>query len=155
METSPRGFALLISVILTSVSLAVGLALLDIAYKQVLLATTAKQSEVAFYHADSTIECALYYDQSAANAFDVFSPAPSTNIVCNSAAISSYTSVLTNGGNTRTTKFDIPCTSGGVSGTATIIKDSISNTTAIFASGYSTCNAADPARVERGEKINY
>jgi hypothetical protein len=43
-----RGFTLLIAIILSTVTLTVGLALLDIAYKHIVLATTAKASEVAF-----------------------------------------------------------------------------------------------------------
>ncbi len=53
MTNSQRGFALIIAIILTSVVLTMAEALLDVAYKQVLLSSAAKNSQYAFYNADS------------------------------------------------------------------------------------------------------
>lgn len=58
-----RGFALLIAVIFMSVMLALGLALGSLGYKQELLASSAVESQYAFYAADAALECALYADQ--------------------------------------------------------------------------------------------
>ena len=58
-----RGFALLVAIIFMSVMLAFGLALASFAYKQSVLATSAVQSQYAFYAADAGLECALYADQ--------------------------------------------------------------------------------------------
>lgn len=58
-----RGFALLIAVIFMSVMLSFGLALGSLGYKQQVLASSAIQSQYAFYVADSALECALYADQ--------------------------------------------------------------------------------------------
>lgn len=58
-----RGFSLLIAVIFMSVMLAFGLALGSIAYKQITLASTATDSQYAFYAADAGLECGLYADQ--------------------------------------------------------------------------------------------
>ena len=58
-----RGFALLIAVIFMSVMLSLGLALSSIGYKQQVLASTATESQYAFYAADAGMECALYADQ--------------------------------------------------------------------------------------------
>jgi Tfp pilus assembly protein PilX len=58
-----RGFTLLIAVIFMSVMLAFGLALGSLAYKQQVLASSAIQSQYAFYAADAALECALYADQ--------------------------------------------------------------------------------------------
>ena len=63
ITTTQRGFTLLVAVILASVALSLGLILLDISYKQVVLASSARQSQSAFYNADSAMECALYWDQ--------------------------------------------------------------------------------------------
>ena len=57
-----RGFALLIAVIFMSVMLAFGVALGSLAYKQQVLASSAVESQFAFYAADAGLECALYYD---------------------------------------------------------------------------------------------
>ncbi|MFA6415005.1 MAG: hypothetical protein WC217_04075 [Candidatus Paceibacterota bacterium] len=58
-----RGFALLIAVIFMSVMLTFGLALGSLAYKQQVLASSAVESQYAFYVADAALECALYADQ--------------------------------------------------------------------------------------------
>lgn len=57
------GFALLIAVIFMSVMLSFGLALGSLSYKQQVLASSAIQSQYAFYAADAGLECALYADQ--------------------------------------------------------------------------------------------
>lgn len=155
-----RGFALIVAVIFSSVVLAVGLALLDITYKQILLSGTAKNSQYAFYNADSALECALYWDQQntggAGSAFDYTSPRSSTEIGCdNNTAIGGYATgiVLLNGVSTRKTSFDLPCP-GGKSAHVDVYKSS-TGTTDIFASGYNYCDAGNPARIERGIKIHY
>lgn len=61
--TSRGGFALLVAVIFMSVMLTLGLALSSLGYKQSLLASSAVESQYAFYAADAALECALYSDQ--------------------------------------------------------------------------------------------
>ena len=76
-----RGFTLLISVLLVTVILSLSLSLLDVAYKQVVLSSTAKQSQYAFYTADSALECTLYWDQlTTGSAFDSSSQQVSTPV---------------------------------------------------------------------------
>ena len=54
---SKRGFALLLTIVVVSVVLAVGLSLLDITVKQISLSITGRDSEVAFHGAQGGIEC--------------------------------------------------------------------------------------------------
>jgi len=169
-KNPPRGITLLISVILTTVVLSVALALLDITYKQVLLASSAKQSQYAFYSADAALECALYWDQKA-DAFDYTATSYLTNgFSCadsqgNPQTITitppSYTGSGTSPANStnqalgvRTTIFSIPCTGGGTQGLITVTKSN-TGTTTLFATGYSSCTIADPRRIERGLKVSY
>lgn len=58
-----RAFALLIAVIFMAVMLSFGLTLASLAFKQQTLASSALQSQYAFYAADSALECALLADQ--------------------------------------------------------------------------------------------
>ncbi len=146
--TSPRGFTLLIAVIMCSVLVSVGLALLDITYKQVLLAQAATQSQYAFYNADSALECALYWDQKQ-NAFDYSYTSP-TALTCGGLSV---TSTLTSG-TTKQTVLTIPCAAGGSSATVTILKNASAVTT-IYANGYNTCTTTDLKRVERGLRARY
>lgn len=146
-----RGFTLLIALILTSVTLALGIALLDVAYKQILLASSAKQSQYAFYSADSILECTLYWDQRF-NAFNYDAPLAGSSISCDGRTVTSYASSVS--GTRRTTTFSHTCASGGTISNVTIYKES-SGQTNIFANGFNTCDANSPLRIERGIKARY
>lgn len=150
-----RGFTLLIAILLATVAVTIGVMLLDISYKQVVLASTAKQSQFGFYAADSAMECALYYDQQL-NAFSYSSPLASGSIECENVSITGYTTGTAGIGQNarRTTTFTIPCATSGTRASITVYKYS-SSITSIYANGYSTCNTADPRRVERGLKVSY
>ena len=63
IKRTQRGFSLLVTVIFTSVMLMLGLALGSLGYKQQVLASTAIESQYAFYAADAGLECVLYEDQ--------------------------------------------------------------------------------------------
>lgn len=152
MHTSlHRGFTLLISIILSSVVLTLGLALLDVAYKHVILASTAKASQAAFYNADSALECVLYYDQQL-NAFDYTTPLAQGNITCSSTPVTNYTSVQD--AQKRITIFALPCSGGGAYATTTVYKYA-TGATSLYANGFNTCAANDPRRIERGLKATY
>ncbi len=150
MHTS-RGFALLIAIILTSVVLAVGIALLDMAYKQIVLASSAKNSQIAFYNADSALECALYWDQKS-NAFSYSAPKSGSTIKCDNVTVVNFTNPMASG--QRITKFDLSCPSSGVSAHVEIYKQSTGQTN-IYANGFSSCRDNDLTRIERGLKAHY
>ncbi len=59
-DNTQGGFALLITIIVLSVVLAIGLSLLEISLKQINLTITARESELAFVAANSGIECAQF-----------------------------------------------------------------------------------------------
>ena len=54
------GFALLLALIVTSVSLAIGLSLLDVTVKQIALSATARESEIAFQAAAAGMDCLIF-----------------------------------------------------------------------------------------------
>ncbi len=162
----PRGITLLVAVVLSSVMLSVALSLLDISYKQVLLSSSSRQSQYAFYAADSALECALYWDQKM-GAFDFSASSYLTSgLSCSNAGIPQTITIwsapnIDNAPNsssadstTRTTTFFISCPGGGTAGKVTIVKVN-SGTTSLYATGYSTCSATDPRRIERGLKVRY
>lgn len=144
-----RGFTLLIAVILASVALSLGLALLDIAYKQVILASSARQSQNAFYNADAVLECALYADQQ----LDTFGYGNSSGTVtCGTLPAINVT--FDQAASPRSRTFTVPCATSGTQGAVTITK-AADATTAIYASGYNTCDTSNPRRIERGLKVTY
>ncbi len=61
-KKSSGGYTLLFSVLVSSVVLAIGISILNISKKEFLLATSARESTIAFFSADSGLECAMYHD---------------------------------------------------------------------------------------------
>lgn len=58
-----KGFTLFVSLIVTSLLLAIAFSLSDIVLKQLIFSQSARQSQISFYAADSGAECALYWDK--------------------------------------------------------------------------------------------
>ncbi len=57
-----RGFTLLLAALVASIVLALGSSIFSIAKKQITLSSLGRDSQFAFYAADTIAECALYYD---------------------------------------------------------------------------------------------
>jgi hypothetical protein len=57
-----RGFTLLLAALIASIVLELGTAIFEIAQKQVTLSSIGRNSQFAFYAADTAAECALYWD---------------------------------------------------------------------------------------------
>jgi Tfp pilus assembly protein PilX len=57
-----RGFTLLLAALVASIVLALGTAIFEIAQKEVTLSSIGRDSQFAFYAADTAAECALYWD---------------------------------------------------------------------------------------------
>lgn len=62
-STTESGFALLLSIIISSVVLSIGLTLLSVTIKQLNLTTTGRESEIAFHMANLGLECGQYWQQ--------------------------------------------------------------------------------------------
>lgn len=62
-----KGFSVLFASLTGSLVLAIGLAILSITIKQITLASAGRESQLAFYSADTGIECALFLDSGGGN----------------------------------------------------------------------------------------
>lgn len=62
IENNKRGFTLLFAVLVSIMILAVGASIINIALKQVILSGSGRESQFAFYAANTGLECALYWD---------------------------------------------------------------------------------------------
>ncbi len=65
------GFALLMTLIVVSVVLSVGMSMLELSIKQVRLSTNAKDSELAFHSANAGVECARYWRRYASSTMEI------------------------------------------------------------------------------------
>lgn len=83
-----RGFTLFIAILTASIILAIGISILHITLKEFMLATTARDSQMAFYAADGGMECALYWDNSVAAAGSKFLPSSGAQTIsCMGSAV--------------------------------------------------------------------
>jgi hypothetical protein len=57
-----RGFTILLAALVASLVLSLGISVFSIAQKQLILASISRNSQYAFYAADTAAECALYWD---------------------------------------------------------------------------------------------
>ncbi|MFA6585792.1 MAG: hypothetical protein WCS86_01370 [Candidatus Paceibacterota bacterium] len=62
-KNNKDGFALLYAIMISSILLAIGLGVGNIAFKEIKFSTSAKDTNDAFFAADTGAECALYYDK--------------------------------------------------------------------------------------------
>lgn len=175
-----KGIALLMSVLVSSIFFVIAAAVFKIAFIEYTLSSTGKDSQFAFYAADTGAECALYWDSnypsnaqdSSGSAFNVGSQAVSSDPVAfedsnrqNILGIGNGPSLtlikclgadvvsFSQGGDTRDTKFEL--NSGSVCANVDVQKreNSGSLVTTIISKGYNTCNVSSPRRVERTLKV--
>lgn len=79
MKKNPQqsGFALLMTLVVVSVVISIGISILDLSIKQTKLSTNTKDSEIAFHAANAGMECARFWRREAKDKMetgDVFSP---------------------------------------------------------------------------------
>src|SRR3989344_1549773 len=79
-QAGNKGFALLYAVMISSMLLAIALGVTDISLKEIKFGTSAKDTNEAFFAADTGAECALFYDKSTGG---VFITGTSPSITCN------------------------------------------------------------------------
>ena len=59
---SKNGFVMLFSVLVSSLLVTIGLSIFNLTLKEITLSTAGRESQIAFYAANSGMECALYWD---------------------------------------------------------------------------------------------
>ena len=176
-----NGFTVIYAALFAGLMIAIGVSIYTIAIKELVLSSASRESQFAFYAADTGIECAQYWDFHGQQDVSMSVFATSTakapqigegsgKVFCNTADIVSNTSgwavsdvTIPNSGVPKTmTRFQIQfspepyCTVVEVTKT---VNDPINfpsqSFTDIKAHGYNTCDSTDPQRVERGIETTY
>ena len=151
------GFAMLFSVLISSLLVVIGLSIFSITLKELAISTSARESQIAFYAANSGMECALYWDLKQ-NAFatttNIYEDARVGGITANCDGARVNSSYSKTGQKTKTiasfpvissTDTEGPCAD------INVIKEEIAGkmTTTIESQGKNICGASG-RRVERG-----
>lgn len=142
------GFTLLFAALAGSLLFSVGIAIANLAIRELALSSAGRESQFAFYAADSGAECALYWDIQGKRFPSVpgSSPAP---INCNAASVALSVTAISGGARTA---FTLPLRDTAC---AEVL---VSKTTAtlIESRGRNDCGTGDnPARVERAIRVRY
>ena len=146
----PRAFTLIMAILTASVMLALGYAIFNIVSKEILLSSSGRESQFAFFAADTGIECALYWDSK----FDAFSTSsPLIEVSCGVAS-STLTKVISGNNATSTFSFQFSTSITRPCVTVTVAK-SIPAKTKIESAGYNTCVVTNPRRIERAIRVTY
>ena len=154
------GYLLLFAVVLASIVLAIGLGIFNIVNKGIVLASTGRSSQSAFYAADTGAECALYWDRKHTGFSMTVFPTSTASViitsgpVCNSEDIAASWTVSNQTVNSAKTTFDLAL-SNGTCTTVSVLKTSGGIVTAIESLGYNTCILSNPRRIERAVRVKY
>jgi Tfp pilus assembly protein PilX len=161
-----RGFTVLFAVIVSALILAIGISIANITLKQIRISSLGRESQIAFYAADSGSECVIYYDL-VEQAFGTSSLSggatlPSTINCFGQEAVVIFDPTGTANSQNATSTVDIRDTTSatGLCARVEIGKhdtngDGYSDRTVILSRGYNVCEN-DPQRLlERGIRIRY
>jgi Tfp pilus assembly protein PilX len=155
-----KGYALYTSMILTSLLFLISYATLNLTLRQFLLSALGSQSHIAFYNADSGIECAMFWDLKNGPT-SAFATTTAGTITCNGQNISTGSQTVTTnpsqssrigggGAGNPVSIFQLNFTTGCV---IVSVTKNPNTTTQIESRGYNSCSGSK--RYERGIKIQY
>jgi hypothetical protein len=143
-----KGFVLLLATLIASLLLAVGAAMFGIIKKELILSSLGRDSQFAFYAADTGAECALYWDVR----HNIFSTTtPFTDAKCDDQDLGSIQFVAFD------TPMEFEYQPNGYCARVAVTK-TVSNATVINARGYSTtCSGivTNPRALERAVELIY
>jgi hypothetical protein len=176
--SNKKGFAMLFAVLVSSVLLSVGISIFNLTLKELTLSSSGRESQFAFYSADTGIECALYWDFK--------STVPSTMFATSSASqagswrtpyinsdnpscvgVDLKASLITPLSTTATnaqTRFQLSIPNLDAQGASapycaivTVTKDTVGSPgTMIESRGYNMdCSSTDQNRIERALRVTY
>lgn len=148
-----RGFTLLMGVLISGILLSLGVAIFNIVSKEIVLTSSGRESQFAFYAADSGVECALYWDSK----HDAFSTTSPQQPQCAGAPVTNYNVSYDSPTDTYTTTFSFSLGTGLTDpcSDVTLTRRTNPTRTTLQAAGYNTCVTTNPRRIERSIKVEY
>ena len=152
-RSESNGFTLFVAIIVMGTLLLIATGIVSLAVRQALISASGRESQYAFYAADTGIECALYWDVKNSTGVSAFATSTGSTIFCNKDVNNpsnqwvvggSYTSVI----NRINFLPDPYCA------IVTVTK-SLTGSTRIESLGYNTCDLSNSRRVERAVRATY
>ena|SRR3989344_5845923 len=143
-----KGFTLFIAIVVMGTLFLVTAGITNLAVKQSLISSIGRESQYAFYAADTGMECALYWDVQNSSGYSAFSTSTGSQIpnACNGETI--------NVGGSYVSTFTLNLAPDPFCTTVTVTKND-NGSTRIESKGYNTCDLSNPRRVERAVRASY
>ncbi|MHB1330843.1 MAG: pilus assembly PilX family protein [Minisyncoccota bacterium] len=149
-----RGFTLFLAIVITATLLLISTGIVSVAVKEAFLTTSNRDSQYAFYAADSGVECALFWDlkNPSISAFDLSQPIDGVTIYCNEQTIDSF-----GGGAIGESRFTVFFPPGDSCAEVYVRKlpPNQSPRTMIESYGYNSCDEDKPRRIQRALRVTY
>ena len=150
MQNTQKGFTLFIAVLIGSLMLAIGFSIFNLSFKELLLSASSRDSQIAFYAADTGLECALYHDQKLRD-FQITGSGSTASITCAGQTVSA---TRLSGSGVFSWGWALE-TSSGLCAKVEVNKYTSPERTVIRSLGYNTCADTDPRKTERGLRVIY
>ncbi len=161
-KINQKAFTLLYASMVSGLLLAIGAAILDITVKQVSLSAAGRESQFAFYNADTGTECAIYlYRNSKSDicpaglfpaAGDASNDTSCLNAYTTSTCLGSSMTGYTNNLNGKYSFSISSSTPNNICFDVTVDR-SVSNVTKIISKGYNTCSNVN--KFERAIEVDF
>ena len=148
-----QGFTLFIALVVMGTLLLISTGIVNLALKQSFIASAGRESQMAFYAADTGIECVLYWDISSPTGQSSFLTSSGATINCNRDANNPGNQWVV-GGNAVSIVGPITFLPDPYCAIVTVTKNA-DGTTEVRSLGYNSCDAANPRRVERAVRARY
>ena len=143
-----------VAMIIMGTLLLIATGVASLAVRQGLISSIGKESQEAFYAADTGIECALYWDVGNPSGISAFATnTPASLVFCNKDA-SNLTNEWLVGGASVSTINRINFLPDPFCAIVTVTK-APNGSTLIESKGYNTCDASSSRRVERAVRARY
>lgn len=148
-----KGFTLFVALVIMGTLLLIAAGIVNLSFKQSLISVAGKESQIAFYAADTGMGCAIYWDVHNPAGISAFATTTGSTIYCNKDANNPDNEWVVGGGSVsiinKITFLPEPyCT------IVTVTKNG-DGSTLIESQGYNTCSTVDPRRVERAVRATY
>lgn len=161
---SPRGFTIFFAMLVTSLALAIGLAIYDLTVRELALSSTANESQQAIYAADTGAECVLYWDTqctlsncTAGSAFPTSTEStvlPSgSGIFCKEQDITTSWDTSARTATAATTTFTL--NAANFCATVYVAKSGTPTRTTVTSHGQFNCTSGATDQVERVLQVSY
>lgn len=148
-----NGFTLFIAMIVAGVLLLITAGLSNLSIGQAFISSSGRESQYAFYAADTGIECALYWDVGNPSGISAFSTSTGSTIFCNKDA-NNQGNQWSVGGSSTSIINRINFLPDPYCAIVTVTKG-LNGSSKIESRGYNTCDLSNPRRVERAVRVLY